>query len=115
MATAKDFRNVALALEGTSEAPHFDRRAFKARRIFATLAADGLSANIRFSPEEQEFRCSVQPDAYRPIPNKWGAQGWTIAELSALGVDDLRVALTSALSTSYNYPSSRLAPQARRR
>ncbi len=96
MATAGDFRDVALSLEGTTEAPHFDRRAFKARRIYATLAADGLTANIRFAPEEQEFRCSVQPGAYRPIPNKWGAAGWTIAELSALTIDDLKAALTSA-------------------
>lgn len=96
MATAKDFRKVALALEGASEAPHFERTAFKARRIFATLAPDGLSANIRFPPEEQDFRCEAQPEAYRPIPNKWGAAGWTHAELSALSVDDLRAALASA-------------------
>ncbi len=96
MASAEDFRQVALSLAGTSEAPHFDRVAFKARRIFATLAPDRLTANIRFPPEEQEIRCEMQPDAYRPIPNKWGAQGWTIAELSALTVDDLQVALSSA-------------------
>ena len=96
MATAKDFRDVALSLEGTTEAPHFDRIAFKARRIYTTLAADGLTANIRFPPEEQEFRCEAQADAYRTIPNKWGDAGWTTAVLSALTVDDLRVALTSA-------------------
>jgi hypothetical protein len=96
MATARQFTDIALSLEGTVAQPHFDRTAFKARRIFATLAPDKLSANIRFSPEEQEFRCEAQPDAYRPIPNKWGAQGWTIATLSALTPDDLSVALRSA-------------------
>jgi len=40
MATVQDFRRVALALDGTIEAPHFDRTAFKVRRIYATLAAD---------------------------------------------------------------------------
>ena len=39
MATENDFRRSALALEGTIEAPHFDRTAFKAARIYATLAA----------------------------------------------------------------------------
>jgi hypothetical protein len=39
MATAADFRRIALSLEGTSEAQHFDRRAFRARVIYATLAA----------------------------------------------------------------------------
>ena len=36
--TAADFRRIALSLDGTSEAPHFDRQAFKVR-IYATLAA----------------------------------------------------------------------------
>ena len=30
MATAKDLRRIALSLEGTTEAPHFDRTAYKA-------------------------------------------------------------------------------------
>jgi hypothetical protein len=96
MATAKDFRKIALAIEGTTEAPHFERTAFKARRIYASLAPDGLTANLRFPPEEQEFRCTAQPDAYRKIPNKWGDAGWTTATLSALTVEELGVALTSA-------------------
>jgi YjbR len=96
MAKAEDLKAAALSLEGTTEAPHFDRRAFKARRIYATLAADGLTANIRFPPEEQELRCEMQPEAYRKIPNKWGDSGWTTATLSALTLDDLKIALTSA-------------------
>jgi hypothetical protein len=46
MATAKDLRRIALSLEGTSEAPHFDRMAFKVARIYATLKADGKTANL---------------------------------------------------------------------
>jgi len=96
MAAAEDLRRIALSLEGTTEAPHVDRRAFRARRIYATLAADGLTVNIRFPPEEQELRCEMQPDAYRKIPNKWGDSGWATATLSALTLDDLKSALTSA-------------------
>ena len=36
MATAKDLRRMALALEGTTEAPHFDRAAFKVACIYVT-------------------------------------------------------------------------------
>jgi hypothetical protein len=54
MASAKDFRRIALSLEGTTRAPHVDRTAFKVKRIYATLAADGRSANIKFSPDEQK-------------------------------------------------------------
>jgi YjbR len=96
MATAKDFAKIALSLEGTVEQPHFDRRAFKAKRIFASLAPDGLTANLRLPPEEQEFRCETEPAAYRKIPNKWGDAGWTTATLSALTIGDLKVSLEGA-------------------
>ena len=55
MATAADLRRIALSLPGTTEAPHFDRTAFKVRRIYATVAADGRTANLLFSPDEQDF------------------------------------------------------------
>ena len=100
MATAMDFRRIALAIEGTTESPHFDRSAFKAKRIFASLAPDGLTANLRFPPEEQEFRCETQPAAYRKIPNKWGDAGWTTVTLSALTPDDLKVALDGRVALS---------------
>jgi hypothetical protein len=96
MATAKDLRSLALALEGTSEAPHFDRAAFKVARIYVTLAADGKTANFKFTPDEQEFKCMMAPDAFAPVPNAWGKQGWTTATLSALGKADLQSALETA-------------------
>src|SRR3954471_22061144 len=75
MATAKDLRAIALSLEGTTEAPHFDRAAFKVKRIFATLASDGKSANLMLTPDEQEFKCMMAPDAFAPVPNAWGKRG----------------------------------------
>ena len=41
MATTDDSRRIALALDGTSEAAHFDRAALRVARIYATIAADG--------------------------------------------------------------------------
>lgn len=96
MATAKDLRRMALALEGTAEAPHFDRAAFKVARIYVTLAADGRSANFKFTPDEQELKCMTAPDAFTAIPNAWGRQGWTTAVLSKLGTDELKSALETA-------------------
>ena len=81
MATAADVRRIALSLEGTTEAPHFDRAAFKVARIYATLAADGASMNLKLKPEEQEFKCTMAPEAFSPIPNGWGRQGWTVVDL----------------------------------
>jgi YjbR len=96
MATAADLRRAALALEGTIETPHFDRAAFKVARIYVTLAGDGKTANFKFTPEEQEFKCMLAPDAFAPIPNAWGKQGWTTAALSKLSKAELQDALKVA-------------------
>ena len=96
MATAMDLRRLALALEGTSEAPHFDRAAFKVKRNYVTLAADGLTANFKFTPDEQEFKCMMAPEAFAPVPNAWGRQGWTTARLSKLSLPELKNALETA-------------------
>ena len=96
MATGEDLRRMALKLEGTSEASHFDRSAFKAARIFVTLARDGKTANFKFTPEEQEFKCLLAPEAFSPLRNGWGRQGWTLANLSKLGAAELEDALRIA-------------------
>ncbi|ACL62439.1 MmcQ/YjbR family DNA-binding protein [Methylobacterium nodulans] len=96
MTTGDDLRRAALALEGTVESPHFDRAAFKVARIYVTLAADGRTANFKFSPDEQEFKCLLAPDAFSPVPNAWGKQGWTTGRLSALSEEELVSALKTA-------------------
>src|SRR5262245_15464047 len=92
MASAKDLRRIALSLEGTTEAPNFHRVA----RIYVTLAADGRTANLKLSPEEQEFKCLLAPEAFAPVPGGWGQQGWTTATLSALNTAELGDVLETA-------------------
>ncbi|PPC89767.1 MAG: hypothetical protein CTY36_15440 [Methylocystis sp.] len=96
MASSHDFRRIALSLEGTREAPHFDRTAFKVARIYATLAADGLTANVKFTPEEQAFKSMMAPQGFAPVPNAWGRQGWTTILLAAMDVSELRDTLETA-------------------
>jgi hypothetical protein len=96
MATGKDLRRIALSLEGTQEAPHFDRAAFRVARIFVTLAADGRTANFKFTPEDQEFKCMLAPGAFRPVNGGWGRQGWTTATLAELSAPELKDALERA-------------------
>jgi hypothetical protein len=98
MADAADLTRLALALPEVVEYPHFDRRAFKARVTFATIAPDGLTANLKLSQDEQEFKCLLAPDAFAPIANAWGRQGWTVATLAALSEDELRAALEMAFA-----------------
>ena len=96
MATAKDFRRIALSLAGTTEVPHFERTAFKVRRIYATLGPDGRSANLMLTRDEQALKCEVAPDAFSAIPNAWGARGATTAKLAKLTTAELRQALQAA-------------------
>lgn len=96
MATADDLRRIALSLEGTTEAPHFDRAAFKVARNYATLAADGATANFKFTPDEQALKCLLLPSVFAPVANAWGQQGWTTARLDALTLEDLTAALEMA-------------------
>ncbi|MBI5113572.1 MAG: MmcQ/YjbR family DNA-binding protein [Rhodovulum sp.] len=96
MATAADLRRLALALPGTVERPHFDRRAFRVARTYATLAADGLTANLAYTPDEQALKCTVAPEAFAPVPNAFGTGGWTTVTLAALSPDELAAALETA-------------------
>src|SRR5215213_9695545 len=96
MATGNDLRRIALGLEGTTEAPHFDRAAFKVARIYVTLTADGKTANFKFTPDEQEFKCMLAPEAFTPVPGGWGRQGWTTATLAKLKAAELKSALETA-------------------
>jgi hypothetical protein len=96
MATATDLQRIALSLAGTTEAPHFDRLAFKVARIYATLASDRRSANLKLSPEEQEFKCMLAPGAFSPVPNAWGKQGWTTVTLGKIKVAELKDVLETA-------------------
>jgi len=96
MSTSADLRRIALSLEGTTEAPHFDRTAFRARRIYVTLAADGKTANFMFTADQQEFKCMMAPEAFAPVPNAWGKRGATTAILSKLTTAELEDALRTA-------------------
>jgi hypothetical protein len=96
LADSDKLRRMALALEGTVAAPHFDRLAFKVVRIYATLAADGMTANLKFTPDEQALKCTLMPGGFVPLPNAWGARGWTQAELAKLSDADLAAALEMA-------------------
>src|SRR5262245_52142165 len=96
MASANQLRRIALSLDGTTEAPHFERTAFKVARIYATLAADGRSVNLGLKPDEQEFKCMAAPGVFTPVPGGWGRQGWTTVSLADISVAELEQSLEMA-------------------
>ena len=96
MVDTSDLKRIALSLPGTSAAPHFDRIAFRVDRIFATLDAAGTSVNLKFTPDEQDFKCQLAPDIFAPLDNAWGRQGWTTMTLAEATEPDVQAALLMA-------------------
>jgi hypothetical protein len=95
-AQARRFARAALSFEGVTQAPHMDRTAFRARRNFATLAADGANANLLLTLEDQAMKTMLAPDAFAPVKGGWGAMGWTRVDLAVLSDAELADALRLA-------------------
>jgi hypothetical protein len=82
---AASFRRMAMALPDTSDAAHFDRTAFRTpQRIFATMPADGRSANLKLPAATQLRVVRDHPDAFEAITGGWGRQGWTTVTLASI-------------------------------
>src|SRR4051794_41153698 len=91
-------RDLALALPLASEAPHFDRLAFRTpRKIFATLRTSAGDLNLMFDPDLRDFFCEQAPVAFTPVPGGWGRRGATRCDLH--NVDE--ATLMSALRTAH--------------
>lgn len=92
------FRSMALSFPGTIESPHFDRTAFKVehKRIYATLLAESLTANLKLSLEDQSVFCDLDKKIIYAVANKWGLQGWTTFELKHIAEGLMLDALQAA-------------------
>ena len=76
---------MAMALPDTSDAAHFDRTAFRTpQRIFATMPADGRTANLKLPAATQLRVVRDHPDAFEAIAGGWGRQGWTTVTLASV-------------------------------
>lgn len=97
MTDIETFRQFALSLPETDEAPHFGNRAFRVKKkIFATLNADANRATLKFSLENQDVFSVISRGAIFPVPNKWGHHGWTHIDLGKADWEMCRDALQTA-------------------
>jgi hypothetical protein len=96
--TAKDFKRIALSLEGAEEGSHMGAVDFRVGgRIFATLASVKQGyGNLMLTPELQAEFVAGQPDMFLPIPGGWGRMGSTHIRLAAATEDVLQGALRAA-------------------
>jgi hypothetical protein len=95
---AKDFRRLALQLEGAEEGSHMGAADFRVGgRIFATLAhASKGYGNLMLSPAQQALFVEEQPDVFLPVAGGWGRMGATHVRLEAANEDLLAGALRTA-------------------
>ena len=96
--TAKDFRRIALSLEGAEEGSHMGAVDFRVGgRIFATLASVKLGyGNLMLEPEHQQAFLADMPQVFLPIAGGWGRMGMTHIRLAEASVDVLTGALRTA-------------------
>lgn len=94
----KDFRRIALSMEGAEESAHMGNPDFRVDgRIFATLAAAKLGyGNLMLTPEQQATFVAERPELFVPVKGGWGRMGATHIVLSAANEDVLAGALRAA-------------------
>src|SRR5277367_3260778 len=95
---AKDFRRLALQLEGAEEGSHMGAADFRVGgRIFATLAHEAKGyGNLMLSPAQQALFVEDQPDVFLPVAGGWGRNVATHVRLEAANEDLLAEAVRSA-------------------
>src|SRR5271155_4204345 len=110
---AKDFRRIALSLEGAEESSHMGNPDFRVGgRIFATLAsADKGYGNLMLTPEQQAAFVEELPEVFVPVAGGWGRMGATHIKLAAANED----VLTGALRTAWKLRVEKNAKPARKK
>lgn len=93
----KDFRRIALGLDGAIESAHMGHPDFRANgRIFATLHADMQFGMVKLTPEEQSTFIKAQPDVFTLEPGAWGRSGCTRVRLDLADDETIGEAMTLA-------------------
>ena len=95
---AKDFRRIALSLEGAEEGSHMGAVDFRVGgKIFATLASVKQGyGNLMLTPEQQAAFVGEMPEVFVPIAGGWGRMGMTHIRLAAASEGVLEGALRTA-------------------
>ena len=95
--TEKQFRRIALGLEGAIESAHMNHPDFRANgRIFATLRGDGKHGMVVLTPEQQARVIAEAPEAFTPESGAWGRQGCTRVLLAKADQERVGEAMTLA-------------------
>ncbi|HJZ62847.1 MAG TPA: MmcQ/YjbR family DNA-binding protein [Candidatus Acidoferrum sp.] len=96
--TIKDFRKIALSMEGAEEGSHMGAVDFRVGgRIFCTLAhAKKGYGNLMLKPEQQAMFVEDLPEVFIPVAGGWGRNGATHVVLAKVSEDVLEGAIRTA-------------------
>jgi predicted DNA-binding protein (MmcQ/YjbR family) len=76
-------RQHCLSLPGTVEQPHFEKTSFRVnKKIYVTIDQKNNRACLKLTPAQQDIYVLAHKKTIMPVPNKWGKQGWTFADLA---------------------------------
>jgi hypothetical protein len=97
MPAVKDFRRLALALDGVIESAHMGHPDFRAHgRIFATIQHDPAWGGLMLTPEQQQHFLRDHPAAFKPAAGAWGASGSTLVHFASIDEETIGEVLTLA-------------------
>lgn len=101
--SAKDFRRIALGMEGTIESAHMGHPDFRVNnRIFATLHHDHQWGMVVLTPDQQQKFVKENPATFVPENGAWGRAGCTKVRLDSVNEDMLGEAMTLAWQNTVN-------------
>ena len=96
MPTADDVRALALALPEAAEQETWGHPTFRVRKkMFGTLAADGSTATMKASPQEQAALVQTDPETFF-VPAYVGKHGWLGFHVSLVDPGELAELVTEA-------------------
>jgi hypothetical protein len=96
--TPKEFRRIALGMQGAVEGAHMSHPDFRANgRIFATLSPDpGWGCIVKLTADQQRELVQSDPDTFVPAKGAWGRAGSTMVRLASADGDTVGEAMTLA-------------------
>lgn len=95
MPSEKDFRRIALGLDGALESSHMGHPDFRAHgRIFVTLQHDRAWGGLMLTPDQQKQFVKEYPASFKPAAGAWGVAGATLVHLPGVDEEALGEAIT---------------------
>ena len=88
--TGPQLRELALGLPGAQERETWGHPTFRVRdKIFVILGADGVTARLKATPEDQAELVAADPETFG-IASHVGRYGWVTVRLDRVDPDEMR-------------------------